>query len=74
MNCEQINEEISLLVTASNCTIEEAMQKAYPILMRLSEEKDLWDMENLLDNSDSLVQANEDAEMVLHGLYSDAEI
>ena len=74
MNCKQIEKEIRVLVEASNCTVEEAMQKAYPILMRLREEEDNWDLVTLLNNSDSLAQANEGAEMILHGLYSDAEV
>jgi|TARA_B110000467_G_scaffold99177_1_gene89759 hypothetical protein len=74
MNCQQIENEIRELADAGNCSVEEVMQKACPHLVRLAGEPDQSVMEMVLDNSDSLAAADEDAEMVLHGLYSDAEV
>tara|TARA_R110001599_G_scaffold335879_1_gene553230 strand:- start:363 stop:587 length:225 start_codon:yes stop_codon:yes gene_type:complete len=74
MNCQQIGNEIRELADAGNCSVEEVMQRAFPNLVRLGEEPDQSEMEMLLDNSVSLAAANEEAEMVLQGLYSDAEV
>ena len=48
------------------------MNKAFPNIVRLGEEP-LDYLEMLLDDCVSLYAANKEAEIVLHGLYSDAE-